>query len=326
MMQIDGLIFALGLVGAGVAVVRGAMPGLRPASEVAVLALALPFVGAGQERLLGLEPGVARAAIAIALARPIAAAAAASVTLAGTDALARYRRPFLGLGWLAFVARACTELAGDSPNESAAKDPFRALCTDVPAGAVVLADDEALFSRLLVARAVGALPPSTALFRWSGESPARLAAELVRDDSLRPLVRDLTLRGHVAPRTLLELARSRPVRTTAAAAWTPESAARLIPAGLLLRPTEEEAGDVAMARVATLDEAPIEALLAGLRQSVDPTDLIDTHRLLCSAAALFASSHRRDLAGHYCRVMAPDVAVVRCSVCLPEMRVSATDP
>lgn len=324
-LPIDGVVVGLGTVGIVVAIMRRAMPQVRVATEALALALVLPLVCLDRERLVGLDTATARAAVVIALARPMAAAAAASFTLAGHDTLARYRRVFLGVAWLAFVARAGTELAYRARETFASADDARGLVDEIPVDAVVLVDDDALFGRLVVARAVNALPASTSLLRWSHESPSRLAAELDRDAGLRPLVRDLTLRGQGDPRTVFDLAKARPTRSTAGAVWTSDTATRLVPAAYFLRPVDEERESAAAAKTPELDDKALDATLSALREGHDRAANLEAHRLLCTEAALFAASGRKEIASRYCHLMAPSAATVRCSICPNELRVSARD-
>jgi hypothetical protein len=324
-LPIDGVVVGLGCAGVVTAILRRAMPRVRPATEGLALALVLPLVCLDRERWLALDAATARALVVVALARPMAAAAAASFTLAGRDTLARYRQMFLGIAWLAFVARAGTDLACRARDTRPAIDAARSLVADLPEGAVVMVDDDGLFARLVVARALGTIGPGAAILRWADERPARLAAELERDRALRPIVRDLALRGRGDPRTLFDLAKARPVRTTAGAVWTADTAARLVPAGFFLRALDEEREPASVAKTPSLEEPGLETALEGVRSSGDRATTIDAHRLLCTEAALFAASSRRELAGRYCRLMAPASGVVRCSVCPNELRVSARD-
>jgi hypothetical protein len=322
---IDGVVIGLGTAGIVIAILRRAMPQPRVASEVLALVLVLPLVCLDRERFLGLDAATARAAVVLGLARPMAAAAAASFTLAGRDTLARYRRAFLGLAWLAFVARAGTDLAYRARETFAGADEARGLVTEIPENAVVLVDDDALLGRLVVARAVNALPASTTILRWSHESPTRLAAELDRDVALRPLARDLTLRGQGDPRTVFDLAKTRPTRSTAGAIWTADTATRLVPAGYFLRPLDEERESASAAKTPELDDKALEETLGALRDGRDRSANLEAHRLLCTEAALFAASGRKEIAGRYCHAMAPSAATVRCSICPNELRVSARD-
>ena len=320
---IDGVVIALGTVGVVFGILRRAMPNVRVASEGLVLAVVLPLACLDREGWAGLDTTTARAAVIVALARPMSAAAAASFTLAGRDALAPYRHLFLGIAWLSFVARAGTDLAFRARETFASADDARGLFADVPDRAVVLVDGNALFDRLVVARAVNALPASTTLLRWTRESPSRLAAELDRDADLRPLVRDLTLRGKGDPRTVFDLAKVRPTRSTAGAVWTSDTAHRLVPAGFFLRPLDDERETSLAAKAPEVDDAALEATLGALREGHDRVTSLEAHRLLCTEAALFAASGRSEIASRYCRVMAGSAASVRCSICPSELRVSA---
>jgi hypothetical protein len=323
--HVDTVVVALGCAGLVVAILRRAMPEPRPASEIATIAIVLPLACIDRESWIGLDAATARTAVVVALARPMAAAAAASFTLAGRDRLARYRGLFLGVAWLAFVARAGTDLAYRAREAPPGADASRGIVAGLPEHAAVLVDDDALFARLLVARALGVIPESTAILRWANESPARLAAELSRDGSLRPMVRDLTLRGQGDPRTLFDLAKGRPVRSTAGSVWTPDTASRLVPAGFFLRPLDEEREPASLARTPAVDDRALAETLAALHEGSDRASTVEAHRLLCTQAGLFASSSRRELAGRYCRLMAPASDVVRCSVCPNELRLSARD-
>jgi hypothetical protein len=324
-LPVDGVVVGLGCAGVVVAILRRAMPNVRPATEAIALGLVLPLVCVDRESWLGLDAATARALVVVALARPMAAAAAASFTLAGRDTLARYRQVFLGVAWLAFVARAGTDLACRARDTLQSTDHARGIVADVPADAVVMVDDDGLFARLVVARALGALGERATVLRWSNERPARLAAELDRDEAFRPMVRDLALRGQGDPRTLFDLAKTRPVRSTAGAMWTADTAARLVPAGFFLRALDEEREPANVAKTPTLEKPALEATLASLRTGTDRAGTIEAHRLLCTEAALFASSSRREIAGRYCRLMAPASDTVRCSVCPSELRLSARD-
>ena len=139
------------------------------------------------------------------------------------------------------------------------------------------------------------------------------------------MVRDLTLRGQGDPRTLFDLAKARPVRTTAGAVWTADTATRLVPAGFFLRALDEEREPASAAKNPAVDEERIAPALAALRDGVDRAATIEAHRLLCTEAALLASTARRESAARYCRLMAPASAVVRCSVCPRELQLSARD-
>jgi hypothetical protein len=322
---VDGVVVGLGALGLVIAAWKGVMRDVRPATEGRVLALVLPLTYAHHEAWLGLDASTARAAVVIALARPMAAAASASFTLAGRDALAGYRRVFLALAWLAFVARAGTDLAWRAREAFSEADVARALVADVPAHAVVLVDDGPLFARLVVARANGALPDDVTLLRAAHEDPARLAAELNLDDGLRPLVRDLTMRGEADARSLFEVAAQRPVRTGAMAMLRGDAAARLVPSGFFLRPIDEVRETVAGARTPEVDAEALEQVLAAVRESRDRTTTIEAHRLLCTEASVLAYSARRETAARYCRLMAPAAATIRCSICPTELRVSAQD-
>ncbi len=323
---IDAVVTALALAGVAIGLAKRALLPLRHASELLVFAVVFPAVFFHKTGLLALDEHTARAAILIALARPVAAATAASFTLAGRDALAPYRRVFVGVAWLAFVARAGTDFAWHAREAFAESDSFRSLTEGLPPDAVVLVDDNTLFSHLVLARANGALPPSTTVLRWANEDPARLAAELALDDNLRPIVRDLMLRGRVDPRSLFDVARVRPVRTTASPILKTETTARLVPSGFFLRPIDEKTETLASARTPNLDEAALESTLASLRLHGDQQTLVEAHRLLCTETSVFAASGRRDLAARYCRLMAPAAERVRCSICPTETRISANAP
>ncbi len=322
---VDGVVVGLGALGLVIAAWRGVMRDVRPATEGLVLALVLPLTYAHHEAWLGLDPSTARAAVVIALARPMAAAASASFTLAGRDALAGYRRVFLALAWLAFVARAGTDLAWRAREAFGETDVARALVADVPAHAVVLVDEGPLFARLVVARANGALPADTTVLRAAHEEPSRLAAELNLDDGLRPLVRDLTMRGEADARSLFEVAALRPVRTGAMGMLRGDAASRVVPSGFFLRPIDESRETVATARSPEVDADALEQVLAAVRESHDRTTNIEAHRLLCTEASVLAYSARRETAARYCRLMAADAATIRCSICPSELRVSAQD-
>ncbi len=322
---IDGVVVGLGVIGLALALWKGSIHHVRPATEALVVVVVLPLAYVHREAWLGLDAPTARAAIVIALARPMGVAAAASFTLAGRDALAAYRRLFLAIAWLAFVARAGTDLAWRAREAFAETDAARALVADLPPHALVIVDDGRLFARLIVARANGAIEPTTSILRAAHEDPARLAVELSRDDALRPVVRDLTLRGDVDARSLFEVAEARPVRTGAVGMLRGDTAMRLVPAGFFLRPIDEVRETVATARNPEVDDRALDAVLGALREGHDRTTSIEAHRLLCSEASLFAYSGRREVAARYCHLMAPDLATIRCSVCPNELRVSAQD-
>jgi hypothetical protein len=98
-----------------------------------------------------------------------------------------------------------------------------------------------------------------------------------------------------------------------------------VPAGYFLRPLDEERESLAAARTPELDEKTLEGTLSSLRAGTDRAANLEAHRLLCTEAALFAASARKEIASRYCRLMAPSAATVRCSICPNELRVSARD-
>jgi hypothetical protein len=74
-----------------------------------------------------------------------------------------------------------------------------------------------------------------------------------------------------------------------------------------------------------VDEDRLAPALASLREGADRASIVEAHRLLCTEAALLASTARREAAARYCRLMAPAASSVRCSVCPRELQLSARD-
>ncbi len=165
----------------------------------------------------------------------------------------------------------------------------------LPAGALVLVGDPRIHTRLLAARAAGALRGDLAVVPTFDLGGPLARRELVREPKLSPFWRDMALLDAPDEWSLSSLAASRPLVVPFEPRWDRALARHLVPVGLLARYEAEPRG-MSDRRRALEDLAPERDRLArAIVAARDPELIAATASLLRGRALSLAASGDREL-------------------------------